>query len=58
VWREVLGCGSGLADANSVTFVGDKHRFDWDSLTFETERAAFVLGPLAAVPHRDNPAFD
>ncbi len=48
VWREVRGCGSGLEDATSVTFEGDRRIFDWERLTFTTERAAIVLGPLAA----------
>ena len=48
VWREVRGCRSGLDDATSVTFEGDRRVFDWERLTLTTERAAIVLGPLAA----------
>ena len=50
VWREVLGCGSDLAEATEVTFEADTRLFDWSRLTFKTERAAEVLGPLAALP--------
>jgi hypothetical protein len=50
VWREVLGCGSNLAEATEVTFEADTRLFDWSRLTFKTERAAEVLGPLAALP--------
>jgi hypothetical protein len=50
VWGEVLGCGPRLTDATDVTFEGDTRVFDWGRLTFKTERAAVVLGPLAALP--------
>jgi hypothetical protein len=51
VWAAVRGCRRDLEGARSVALEGDRRKFDWDRLTFLTERAAIVVGPLPVRLH-------